>query len=213
MDRAESSFSSRIKKVYPTHGGLEYVVQTEGAKYTLTGADFRRMGEDVLFAGAVLDEDILEDVEFSSMKLSCIQKALKHLEYSAMPERRLRMKLHGKFSREVIDAALLIMKENGYIDDARLAWELCDEYFINGLAGPAKIKAKLYQKGFSRETLSEVFEEYDFSEETVRENMSELLRRKFGEDIREEDKQKALEYLVRCGYSFEDGRELLKMFY
>lgn len=203
----------RIKNVFPTHGGLEYVIQTNKCKYTLTGADFRRIGEEVLFAGNVLSDDESEELEFCSEKLLCIQKSLKHLEYAPMSERKLRMKLHGKFPREVIDASLEILKGNGYIDDLRLAFDLCEEYFVHSLMGPAKIKGKLYEKGFSRDTLSQIFEEYEFSEETVYENMKSLLRKKYGEEISETDKPKALEYLVRWGYSFEDARSILKILY
>ncbi len=213
MENLELDFSLRIKNVFPTHGGLEYVIQTNKCKYTLTGADFRRIGEEVLFAGNVLSDDEAEELEFCSEKLSCLQKYIKHLEYAPMYERKLRMKLHGKFPCEVIDSAIEILKENGYIDDLRLAFDLCEEYFVRCFMGPAKIKAKLYEKGFSREILSQILGEYEFSDEMVCENMKSLLRKKFGEEISKEDKPKALEYLVRWGYSFDDAKSVLKILY
>lgn len=202
-----------IKSVRATHGGLEYVLQLEdNSKFTITAADYRRIGEGVLKAGAVVDEFLFDDLSFSSEKLSCIQKSLKHLEYGAMTEKKLKMKLFGKFSKEAVDSALEILKENGYIDDERLAFDLCEEYFINCRMSPAKIKAKLYQKGFSREITSLVFEEYDFSDEILNQNMEFFVKRKFGEELSLEEKRKALEYLMRQGYSYESSKSFLEMY-
>ena len=206
-------FERLVKIVRATHGGLEYVIQLDsGDKFTITSADFRRIGEDVLVSGMNVDEELFEDLEFSSEKLSCIRKSLKHLEYGAMTERKLKMKLHGKFAREVIEAAVDILKGNGYIDDMQLAMDLCEEYFENCRMSPAKVKAKLYQKGFTREVLAEVLAEYEFSEEIIRENIDFAVRRKFGDELSDEMKRKALEYLIRLGYSYEDSKSYLEFF-
>ncbi len=201
----------RIKNIRAAHGGLEYVLQLDNGKFVITAADYRRIGETVLAVGNIVDDDVLEDITFSAEKLSCIQKALNHLEYAPMTEKKLKMKLRGKFSPEAIEAALDILKENGYIDDMRLALDLCDEYFVRCQMSPMKIKAKLYQRGFAQETVSNAFEEYDFSDETMFENMEILVSRKFGE-ITEENNRKALEYLLRQGYSYEISKSFVKLF-
>ncbi len=198
-----------IKSVRPTHGGLEYVIQTESSRYTITSADFSRIGEDVLCQGAVMDEETMYDLELSAEKLSCIQKALKHLEYSAMSEKKIRTKLHGKFSAEAIDAALDILIDNGYINDVRLATDLCEEYFSNYLMGPMKVKSKLYQKQFSRNVINEVFENFEFEDSMVWTNMETLIYRKFGEEIEKSDRGNAIDYLVRWGYSYDDARDFI----
>ncbi len=202
-----------IKSVHSAHGGLEYVIQTSKGKFAITAADFRRIGEDILFEGNYIDSDTVFDLDFSSEKLSCIQKSLNFLEYSAMTEKKLRMKLFGKFSKEAIDAALEILKENEYINDSCLATDLCDEYFRNCRMSPAMIKAKLYQKGFSQETVSILFEEYEFDEETLYDNMSALLEEKFGHEISGDEKRKALEFLVRKGYSYDDAKSCINNVY
>jgi SOS response regulatory protein OraA/RecX len=203
----------RIKSVRQQHGGLECVIQLENEKFTITAADYRRIGEGVLVANTVIDEEIYADLEFSSEKLSCIQKSLKHLEYGAMTERKLRMKLRGKFSQEAIDAAIEILKQNGYIDDLHLAFDFCQEYFVGRRMSPSMIKAKLYNRGFDRDTVSVVFEEYDFSDEIIRENIKFLVLHKFGENLSDEQKRKALGYLIRQGYSYEDSKSCLEMDY
>ncbi len=202
-----------IKNVRSTHGGLEYVIQTADCKFTITASDFRRIGEDVLAEGNFLDNDLVFDLEFSAEKLSCIQKSLNFLEYSAMSEKKLRMKLYGRFSKEAINAALEILKENEYINDSRLAADFCDEYFRNSRMSPSMIKAKLYQKGFSGETVSVLFDEYDFDEETLYENMAILLEGKFGSEISGEEKRKALQFLIRKGYSYEDAKSCINNIY
>ncbi len=224
-----------IKSVRPAHGGLEYVIQLQSdrfdilnethktkkadksERFAITAADFRRIGEDVLFQGNLIDGDVFEELCFAGEKLSCIQKALNHLEYGPLSERKLKIKLHGKFSKEAIEASLEILKENGYIDDMVLAKDYCEEYFVNCNMSPAKIKAKLFQKGFDRETVSTVFDEYDFSEEIIFENMEALVRQKFGknffEDFEEnkEMRRKALEYLIRQGYSYDDALGFIRV--
>lgn len=212
-----------IKNVRPAHGGLEYVIVTNEGKYTITAADFRRIGEKVLSEGNVIDDEITRELEFATEKLECIQKSLKFLEYGDLTEKKLRMKLATnrkvKFSKEAIDASLEILKKNGYIDDERLAQELCDEYFKNSHLSPRVIKAKLFQKGFDSSTISSLFEEYDFDDDTICENMTHLCVRKFGfpEDnyrgeYPKEIKMKALEYLVRNGYSYERAKSFLNSF-
>lgn len=218
-----------IKSVFASHGGLEYTIRvseriserssersySNGAvdcKFTITASDYREIGEDVLKAGSFIDDEVRTSLEFSAEKLSCIQKSLKHLEYGAMSEKKLRMKLKGKFSQEAIDEALEILKGNGYIDDSRLAFDFCEEYFINQRMSPARIKAKLYEKGFSRETLSIVLEEYEFSDEVIHENLDYIVSRKYGDELSQENKRKALEYLIRQGYSYDTAKEFLKLF-
>ena len=206
-------YERAVKSVRATHGGLEYAISLDcGDKFTITAADFRRIGEAALFVGAAVDDELLEDLEFSSAKLSCIRKSLKHLEYGAMTERKLKMKLHGKFPKEVIESALDILKENGYINDMQLAIDLCEEYFVNCRMSPMKVKSKLFQKGFTREVTSVVFEEYEFSEEIINENMDFAVRRKFGDELSADTKRKALEYLIRLGYSYEASKCFLEIF-
>ena len=206
-----------IKSIRPAHGGLEYTIHLPFDRFTVTAADFRRIGEDILFEGNSIDGDIFEELYFSNEKLSCIQKSLKHLEYGPLSERKLKMKLHGKFSKEAIEASLEILKENGYIDDMTLAKDYCEEYFVNCQMSPAKIKAKLFQKGFDRETVSVIFDEYDFSEEMIYENMEIIVSRKFGksfwEDFEEnqEIRRKALEFLIRQGYSYDDASGFIRV--
>lgn len=209
----EFMYERTVKSVRATHGGLEYAISLDsGDKFTITAADFRRIGEAVLSVGSFVDEELWEDLEFSSTKLSCIRKALKHLEYGAMTERKLEMKLRGKFPKEVIEAALDILKENGYINDMQLALDLCEEYFVNCRMSPLKVKSKLFQKGFTREVMSAVFEEYEFSDEIINENMDFAVRRKFGDDLSDDAKRKALEYLIRLGYSYEASKYFLEIF-
>jgi SOS response regulatory protein OraA/RecX len=233
-----------IKSVNPAHGGMEYVVRFESESLSITAADFRRIGEDVLVDGNAIDDEVYEDISFSNKKLLCIQKALKYLEYAPQSEKTLRIKLckksssfgggNGKktvFPTEIVDAAMEILKENGYIDDMRLALDYCDEYFNNCQMSPAKIKSKLFQKGFDSETVSAVFDEFEFSEEKLFENMEILICRKFGkgfynslctqqsdesnesnESNESAKRRKACEYLMRLGYSYDVISELLKFY-
>jgi hypothetical protein len=104
-----------VKLVRPLHNGLEYSIQTDDKKYVITAKDFRNIGEEILCVGNTIDEYVQSELSFCAEKLSCIQKALCHLKYSDMPEMKLRIKLKGKFSSEVIDAAMELLKENGDI--------------------------------------------------------------------------------------------------
>ncbi len=198
-----------IKLVRPLHNGLEYSVQTDDKRYVITASDFRNIGEEILCAGNSIDEYIQSELKFCTEKLSCIQKAFCHLDYSDMPEMKLRSKLRGKFSPEAIDAAMEILKENGYVDDFRLAMALCEMYYIKCQLGKKKIVAKLLQKQISRDVIRNVIEEYEFTDEQTWENMSLLVYNKFGEELTKETKVKATEYLISRGYSFDEAKSFV----
>ncbi len=198
-----------IKLVRPLHNGLEYSVQTEDERYVITASDFRNIGEEILCAGNTIDVYVKSELSFCAEKLCCIQKALCHLKYSDMPEMKLRIKLKGKFSPEVIDAAMEILKENGYVDDFRLAMALCDTYYIHCQLGKKKIVAKLLQKQISRDIIRNVIEEYEFTDEQTMENMSLLIYNKFGDELTKENKVKATEYLISRGYSFDEAKSYI----
>ncbi len=87
------------------------------------------------------------------------------LKYRLRSEKELRLKLSERFSDEVVNKTIDVLKEKGLIDDRRFAYMFAqDQLNIYG-HGPYVIKRKLKQLGVDEEIIEEeverAFEEFD----------------------------------------------------
>ena len=104
---------------------------------------------------------------------------------------------------EVINTVLDQMETKGYIDDRSFARKFASDKSRLNNWGPAKIKAKLYKKGISKQvaeqSIDQVFAELNLKEiywDLVQKNRRKFLR----EDNRLKRKKKVFDYLRRKGY-------------
>ncbi len=196
-----------ILKSYISKGGSEVTLECEfHEKYTITLADARRLGLSELSDDdfpIIFDND--ETIVFLAQKLKAIRYALYLLGFSDKSEKVLRNKMREKeYSKEVIDEAMAVMKDAGYISDESLCLKKYISIANSKLYGPYRIKSELFSKGFSAEDIknAESHAEIDF-EELLYELCRKLLStgRINLSDRNEAEKFKAK--LSRYGYGFD----------
>jgi len=119
-------------------------------------------------------------------------------------EQRMRDKLAQRYARDKQyneDVMTLLLSSN-FIDDMRFV-EVCVTSFLHQKIGPSKIKQKLYAKGFSSkaiETAMQLTGDKDYLSDA-----RALIERKYkGKPFDDhKEKQKAMAFLVRQGFSFD----------
>ena len=189
----------------------EAVVTACGEEHRITIADWEALG---LEDGGAVDDDGLQTLSECAEKLSCIKKALVYLSYRALPSLKLRQKLKtAGFCEDAIDKTLALLVKKGYVNDE----ELCADYATvlrdSKKYGASRLRKELYAKGFSREcvdsAVEEAFEDYETEEAIL-----SVLSKKFP-SLHAEDRQaraKAVAYLYRMGYSYDDINNAIEAF-
>ena len=205
-----------ITKSYISKGGSEVTLECEfGEKYTVTLADARRLGliglEDGEYPIDFADNEL---IEFLSQKLKAIKYAQYLLQFSDKSEKVLCRKMKEKqYSDEVIDEAMKVMREAGYISDENLCVRKYASIAYSKLYGPHRIKSELFSKGFTAEDIknAELSCDIDF-EELLRERCEKLLS---GGKINLSDRNEAEKFkakLVRYGFGFDTISAVLSDF-
>ncbi|MCL2771918.1 MAG: recombination regulator RecX [Oscillospiraceae bacterium] len=107
----------------------------------------------------------------------------------------------------------------GYIDDRRYALDKAKYLKEYKKYGGRRIKEYLSQKGISSDIINEILEDEFFSDEDDnRDNMINLLKKKYGENLSRLDKsdrndiQKAINMLVRNGYKYQEAKNAVTDF-
>ncbi len=135
---------------------------------------------------------------------SCLQAALAILEYADNTERQLREKLLSRgYREEEVDAAIGALRAKKLLDERDIALRFLRSEYERG-RGPARIRADLRRRGFSRENLA---------------LCEALLAGEGGEgDAEAESLQSFLDFPAKCAILLEKiaksrGFELLLAFY
>ncbi|MDF2542022.1 MAG: hypothetical protein K0S47_1740 [Herbinix sp.] len=158
--------------------------------------------------------EILENTIFPRAK----QKALAILKFMDRTEQELRMKLKDAgFSEDIIERALIYMKEYDYINDDRYT----SHYIRNNVSRKSKLmmQSELYQKGIKKETFLEHYQEelslLTENEEEPEEPEIIALRKAVSKkykgeltQIPKEEKQKLMSYLFRKGFTMDHIRKV-----
>lgn len=111
-----------------------------------------------------------------SDKENVLAASLRLLNYRDRSIHALEAKLCEKgFSSENIDAVILTLTEEGFLDDRRFAAELTKSRIKNKNWGPRKIALDLHRKGIPRDIAQSILSEID--EETVLQSAGRALEK------------------------------------
>lgn len=183
----------------------EVTVTAGGVDYLITLADFASLNIQSGYADISL-------LAFAAEKLSCIKKAESYLSYGDLSRKQLCDKLKRHFNEDVILSVVKLLSDKGYIDDERLAVRYADNLAQKRRYGRTRIKAILYEKGFSSDDISTALESLD--DDMLRDNLEYLLKtqgRKYNLTDRKQ-KAKLNNFLYRLGYSWDEIRTAIAEF-
>jgi len=185
------------------------------------------------------DGDCVEFLIFLSRKYTIYRSAISKVALTDMPKKLLMSKLYfsygqylkksnqNKIENNKIELEPETLKTlcslvcdefeaSGYIDDHRYAFDKAKYLKESKKYGNGKIKEYLYQKKIPSDIISEVLEDEFFSDEDGDlENMRNLLKKKYGENLDRLDKtdrndvQKAINMLIRNGYNYQSAKNVV----
>ena len=142
---------------------------------------------------------------------------LKLLTHRDRTERDLRLKLKDAlYSDEDIEQAVNYVKDFGYLDDTRYAFNYIR--MSSGRLGRTQLKLKLSEKGVASENIEEAFrqasEEGFIDENTEYELIEKLLRKKHMDlgAIDKADRDKLYASFYRKGFAVADVEKVLRSF-
>lgn len=150
------------------------------------------------------DEDVdLAMLEALSMKRFCAEKGASYSLRSRRTKKQVVDYLKRDYPREMIDETILMLEDNGLLDDDAYAKDYVNAH--KKTKGHLYIKQKLYQKGI----------DYRGVIEEKPEDLVEILVKKYGEEA--EDtlimKKKMTNFLLGRGFSYENIKIALKSYY
>ena len=162
--------------------------------------------------GKVLSEDQFDRLIHAEQWLSCIQKALTHLDYGDLSRRRMIEKLRRVFPADLSTEVADYLVEKGYIDDLSLARRYAENYYEVRGYGPLKIKSELFGKGFDSQVIGKVITPYVRMDHSER--ITNLLLKKYDEENLKDPAvaKKASAWLSRYGYTWSDISQVLDAF-
>ena len=116
--------------------------------------------------------------------------------------RKLREKGYGEGAQEAVEK----LKSSGYVDDERFCRVYASELIRLKGYGKRRVEQELYRKGVSRETISNVLEEFTFDNDTL----SDIIKRRYLYKMTDEKcTRRAVNALMRLGYSYGEIRDAL----
>ncbi len=135
---------------------------------------------------------------------NCAVSLLSRRDHS---EKELLRKLREKGYSSGAEEAVLKLKESGYVDDERFCRIFAGELIRLKNYGRRRIEQELSRKGVSRDIISAVLEEFTFDSD----RLSDIIKRKyFSKMTDEKGRQRAVNALMRLGYSYGEIRDALK---
>ena len=135
---------------------------------------------------------------------NCAVSLLSRRDHS---ENELMRKLKEKGYAIGAEEAIEKLKKSGYVDDERFCRIYAAELVRIKNFGRRRIEQELIRKGVNRDTISVVLEEITFDSD----RLSDIIKKKYLSKMNDEkSSRKAINALMRLGYSYGEIRDCLK---
>ncbi len=140
--------------------------------------------------------------------------ARKYMARTDRSEAEVRSKLHGAgFTEAITEATVRVLRERGYLDDARLARQFVESRFRKRGYGPARLHAELRRRRIGDSEARQAVEELAVREDMLQAALNAAARRW---RIRDRDPRSALASLARAlgrlGYDTDTVRAVVDQY-
>lgn len=153
----------------------------------------------------ISDEDLHEIIKLSNERRAK-EKALWLLSYREHSKKELENKIRRTSDEEAAHKAVDRMEELGLVDDERFARHYAEKLLNTKHMSMRGIAYELTRKGIDRETAEELCEELDVD---VSEQIRAVIDKKYRNLSDEKVKRRAVAYLQRLGYRWDDIKSVL----
>lgn len=157
--------------------------------------------------GDVVDEKILLKLKFDSDYKRAKDKILYLLSYRDYSKKELTQKLKKDYCLDAIEKAVVRVEQLGLINDNVFAKKYAKELLFNKHFSKRRAEYELVQKGIEKEVACEVLSNFEY--DSV-EQIKILIDKKYKLAYSDEKvKKRAIAFLQRYGYSWDDIKQVL----
>lgn len=157
--------------------------------------------------GVVMTPSLLQQIEQAEEQWAAREYFFRILSRRDHSRKELKDKAFKKgYSGNFIEEILDEFEQKEYINDRKFALKYAADKFEFNNWGPYKIRTQLFKKGISR-TVTEECISTVFGNDSIKESMSDLIRKKRKRYLREPEekrKKKIFDFLMRKGYNSND---------
>ena len=194
----------KITDIRPRRKGLS-AVYIDG-EYALS-LDTQTLLEHRIDIGREFDDEELHDLIESSNERRAKEKALWLISYRSHSKKELRDKISRTCDRQSAEKAVERMEELGLVNDRDYAERCAQTLIFTKHMSKTAASYELARKGIDRELADEILEGIDVDE---REQIREVIDKKYRNLNDEKIKRRAFSALQRLGYRFDDIRAVLE---
>ncbi|TDT69818.1 regulatory protein [Hypnocyclicus thermotrophus] len=163
------------------------------------------ISNDIIYELNLIKKESVSEEEYRIIIKSIIKsRALYYLSKRDYLKKELKYKLETKFfvEKKIIEEIIDELEKIGYIDDR----SFIKSYIKNKNSSIEKKKYELSIKGAEKKILEEEIKEL---REEIKENEYKNIRKNLRK-VRNREKNKQIEYLMRKGFKYEDIKTILK---
>ena len=195
----------RIESVssQPDRAGRYTVKFSDGTVMRL----YRQTIQDfMLFSGAELSEETMEDLRTAAGAMSAKMRAVRIVSMSSLSKRDLEQRLvqKGEDPNQAKDAVKW-MSDLDLLDDRKTAQQIVNRCIGKGY-GLARAKQALFEKRIPKEFWDEVLEDYPDQQEHI----VSYLQAHLSDSYQDRDLRKVIDALIRRGHSYHEIRKGLQ---
>lgn len=210
----------KITEITPSPSGEEVFVKMRVSNGFSAGYAKGEIAADFFFSlglpteikePIIIDEEFYGRIEYAMRKTDAVKMGINLLSFSQNTARSLSQKLTQRgVKKEIADDAVEYLKDCGYINEYEMALALIEDMAKRRYFGKMRIKADLFAKGFSGETLSRAIEDadVDFTQACVL-----RIKQMGGLNIfaTKSDRLKAIPALRRYGFTVDEVRAAINI--
>lgn len=195
----------RIESVssQPDRAGRYTVKLSDGTVMRL----YRQTIQDfMLFSGAELSEETMEDLRTAAGAMSAKMRAVRIVSMSSLSKRDLEQRLiqKGEDPNQAKDAVKW-MSDLDLLDDRKTAQQIVNRCIGKGY-GLARAKQALFEKRIPKEFWDEALEDYPDQQEHI----VSYLQAHLSDSYQDRDLRKVIDALIRRGHSYHEIRKGLQ---
>lgn len=169
--------------------------------------DTRTLIENRFDVGREIDDDDLREIINLSNERRAKEKALWLISYRDHSKKELADKIKRTCDEESAEKAVERMEELGLINDEVFAERYARKLLFSKHMSKTSAVYELARKGIDKETAQEILENIDVDE---REQIREVIDRKYKNLNDEKIKRRAVSALQRLGYRWDDIRSVIE---
>ena len=168
--------------------------------------DTQTLLENRFDVGREIDDEDLHEIIALSNERRAKEKALWLISYRDHSKRELEQKIRRTCDADAAEKAVERMEELGLVDDERFARQYAQKLLFGKKMSKRAALFELTRKGVDKETAEAVLDEI---ETDPREQIREVIEKKYRDIGDEKIKRRAVAALQRLGYGWDDIKAVL----